>query len=303
MAKTHKSYKTLIPKHLHPQVEKLLDYLTYHPYGTPTECPHCSSKKFHKLGRIPRLHGDTINPQYHCTDCQSNFTQLTNTIFTGTYYLELWGELGKLYLSGLSRKIIYTKLSISTNTCYRYTKKINAFMQEKCPELYEWWHTHQFRKDLTFTAKIEQQANTFYDWLDHLINHREYNCPQCAGKMYKKDYKTPWPRFVCYPCKKFFNALDGTYFRGMLYIELWPKVAKHLIKGSTDTDIYRLYGIQTKTVSLWRKRFTEQMKALNLMELVQWVEWQSKRRLVQTKKHRYTAKQNIPKNKRQKATP
>lgn len=158
-------------------------------------------------------------------------------------------------------------------------------MQTDYPALYTWWCTHQKREDLTFTKKIAKQADTFYQWFDTLINSREYHCPKCHKKMHKKDYKTPWPRFICYPCNHHFNALDGTQLRGLLYIELWPKVAKCFIEGSTDTDIYNLYKIQTKTVSIWRKRFIEQMKALNLPDLVQWVEWQTRRRLIQTQNH------------------
>lgn len=281
MAKQQESYKTLIPKYLHPQVKKLLDYLIYYPFETPTQCPHCSSVKFHKQGKVLRKHGNTLNIQYYCNKCRRNFSQLTNTIFQHSYYLELWGTLAKLYFAGISNIKIRTVLNISANTFYRYTKKIDYLMREEYPALYEWWYTHQLREDLTFTAKIEDQANTFYKWLDHLINYRNYRCSECGGPVYKKDYKTPWPRFVCYPCKKHFNALNGTYFRGMLYIELWPDVARHLVNGCTDTDLYRLYGIQTKTASTWRKQFIEQMKALELLELVQWVEWQTKRRLIE----------------------
>ena len=277
MAKQPVSYQTLIPQHLHPQVEQLLDYLTYYPFEKPTECPHCGSIKFRiEPGVSTRI--DKSIDSYFCLNCRHWFNQLTNTIFMFSRFLSLWGELGKLYLAGLPSQKIADQLQITLMTTHNYRKKIDTYIQEQYPELFDWWNSHQHQVDLTLTSKVEKQKKAFLHWLDTLINCKDYHCPHCKGPLYRADYKKTHqiqrPYFVCYRCNYYFNALSGTVFENMMYLEIWSEYAKKLIEGYSNKQIQEIFKIGKNTAKKWRKLFKQQMMELGFNELVQWSKWQ-----------------------------
>lgn len=281
MVKQQISYKTLIPKHLHLQVEKLLDYLTYYPFEKPTECHHCGSVRFHlEPGNSSRI--DKSIASYFCLNCKHRFNQLTNSIFMFSRLLPLWGELGKLYLAGLPSQKIADQLQITVQSVHSYRKKIDAYMLEQYPELFNWWISHQHQVDLTLTNKVKKQKQAFLQWLDTLINRKDYHCPHCKGPLYRADYKKTHqiqrPYFVCYRCHYYFNALSGTVFENMTYIEIWSEYAKKLIEGYSNKQIQEMFKIGRGTASKWRRLFKQQMIELSFNELVQWSKWQRTQR-------------------------
>lgn len=273
------SYKELIPQNLHQEVERLIDYLEYFPFEDVTYCHHCNSSNFYPTGHYSRPNKQL--PQYYCMDCQKEFIQLTNTIFSRSWHLEKWGEIGRLYLKGLSATQVKEQTGISKSAVLLRFRAINQLMKESYPELYFWWHTHQERRDLSFSENVAKQASYFLKWLDELINRKDYTCPHCQHKLYKSYSKSIRPQFTCYRCNYHFNALNNTRFKRMIKIDLWIPYAQKLIEGYSLMDIERLVGISHKTGYTWKKVFISQIRDLQLNELLQWLTWQRKRRYAQ----------------------
>ena len=276
------SYKTLIPVSLHQEVEQLFDYLTYTPFEKPDACCRCESNQFYATGNYSRPNKQ--QPIYYCVNCKKQFTQLTNTIFNKSWHLEKWVYVGRAYLAGLSTIQIAQQTNVSTSAVLFRCKAIDRLMEEKYPKLYCWWQEHRERIDLRFTNDIKQQANTFLNWLDNLINKQNYTCPHCQQKMYKADNKSVRPNFVCYHCKYYFNPLNTTYFKGVKQIERWKPYAEKLMEGYSCKDLEQLIGVKNKTAVAWQHTFIAQMKLLGLTELIQWITWQRKRRYAQVSK-------------------
>lgn len=277
---TKDSYKTLIPKKLHWQLDQLIDYLDFFPFEKPSYCHYCDSTHIYATGHYSRPNKQL--PQYYCTDCKRDFNQLTNTIFARTWHLEQWGLIGRLHLAGLSAKQASQQTTVSIRGVQFRFKAINKLMQAEYPELYNWWHKHREREDISFSDKPDKQATFFFNWLEEIITKQDYNCPHCNKQLYKDDYKSLRPQFVCYHCKYYFNPLNATRLKRMHRIDLWLPYAKGLCDGYSDTDIEKLTGVHLRMTRRWRAMFIKQMQDLQLDELIQWLTWQRQRRHVQS---------------------
>lgn len=253
-----------------------MDYLTYYPFEKPTECHHCEASNFYRTSHFAR--GNKRIPVFYCQDCQRVFSKTTNTIFSNSWQIEQWGEFGKLYLAGVPIGQIAKQLNRSKHAINYRISSVNKVMQQQYPELYQWWDEHQRRVDLTLTEKVQQQANNFYQWLDTLIHKTDYTCNYCSRPLSKDKRKPHRPYFVCHPCKKSFNPLNGTQFKGTLFVDLWPEFAEWLINGASTRDMQQHFNLGENTFRRWRKLFIEQMKELGLNDFVYWSTWQNKRR-------------------------
>lgn len=291
---TKDNYKTLIPKRLHKEVENLLAYLESFPFEQPTYCHFCEAKTIYFLGKFSRP--DHQVPQYQCAACKRGFNQLTNTIFAQMWHLEKWGNVGTLFLAGLSTQLIANITGISNTAVLNRCKAINHLMQEQYPKLYQWWYKHYQRDDLTFSDIVQQQATFFLQWLDERINKKDYLCPECNQAMSKsgKD-DNHRPLFVCYRCRIYHNALGGTRLKGLTQIELWIPFVEKIIEGYSSQDIAKLTPVKSKTALRWRPVFLAQMQDLGLNQLVQWLTWQRKRRYSQVVKISHSLS-NLSKN-------
>lgn len=276
------NYKALIPKRLHIEVEKLLAYLDFFPFEKPNYCHYCESSNIYATGFYSRPNKQL--PIHYCTDCKKSFNQLTNTIFSRSWHLEQWGYVGRLYLAGTSVNDTARLTGISKRPVFFRFKAINQLMKDYYPELYLWWHNHRERLDLSFSNIPEKQAALFIKWLEELITKQDYTCPHCHQQLYKANYQSRRPQFVCYHCNFFFNPINNTPFKKMHHIDLWVAYARVLCEGYSNYDIEKLIGINHKLAQRWRAVFIKQMQELKLNELVQWLTWQRQRRYAQVTK-------------------
>lgn len=282
MSKSVNSYKTLIPKGLHHQVEGLLAYLECFPLEKPSSCPYCDSKSFYSIGSQQRPDLKLI--RYLCNYCGKSFTQLSNTIFHRTYDLEKWVDIARLHLSGLTKQEVAKATATTHRMVVFRCKAIEQHMQKEYPRLYTWWSKHQNRDDLAFTETVQKQATLFLDWLHERIVRRDYACPKCNKQMLKSSKTDLRPLFVCNGCRVYHNALSDTRLKGLLQIHFWIPFTLKLIEGYGSNDIVRLTNIKRGAAMSWRPVFIAQMRDLGLNELVQWIEWQRNRRCAQVLK-------------------
>lgn len=282
-------YKTLIPRNLHKQVDSLIDYLDFFPFEQPKQCPYCGSKSIHFSWHYSRPNQQL--GQHNCTNCKRNFNQLTNTIFARSWNLETWGQIGRLYLTGLSSIQIANITGFTKATATSRCKAINRLMEEDYPDLYEWWYNHHIRKDLRYSDIVQQQATYFLQWLHERINQKGQLCPLCSRPMSKRKRNKERPMFVCFNCKIYHSAFEGTRLKKLSLIEYWIPFAERLIDGYTCQDISALTSLKTSTALRWRPTFLAQIKDLGLNELSQWLTWQRRRRSAETKIKKFLAQQ------------
>lgn len=271
MIENTEGYKTLIPKRLHKQAQQLIAYLTDYPFQKPSECRHCGSENIELTGHFAR--DDKRLPQFFCLSCERYFCQTTNTIFFNSWYLDQWGAFGELYLAGYGIGEIAKILKRSIHAIRYRIDSTNQVMEEHYPELFTWWREHQQRKDLRLTEAVQQQAQSFFAWLDHLLYSTDYQCKYCGRPLFKDTTKPHRPYFVCHPCKKYFNPLNGTHFKRSLFPELWPVFAEHLINGMSTPEMEKILPLSPNALRCWRKLFIAQMQDLGLNDLVYWIEW------------------------------
>ncbi|MFD1260672.1 hypothetical protein [Entomomonas asaccharolytica] len=92
------------------------------------------------------------------------------------------------------------------------------------------------------------------------------------------------PLFVFNRCRVYHNALEGTRLKGPPQIHFWLLYAQQSIEGNGCKDINRLIKLGNAAAQSWRPIFILQMQDLGLTKLVQWIDWQRKRRCAQVLK-------------------
>ncbi|AZS49748.1 IS1 family transposase [Entomomonas moraniae] len=268
-------YYNLVPQDLHPELDAMLHYLDTYPFEKPSDCPHCGSKKLSDNGTNPT--SEIMN--YRCLDCYKGFNQLTGTCFAKSTFAHMhkWGDFARLRLSGEGIHAISVTLGMSTQGATKRDQRIKNLMQQQYPKLFAWWQIRQDWQELSLSPLIQQQADTFTQWLENLLNQTFATCPNCSKPHCKKLKQTHRPQFHCHRCNTSFNLLRNTEFHLVHYPELWLDYAKLLVQGYSDKDISNQLNIGQSLSNYWRHRFIKQMIEQGHEELVQWLIWQRKR--------------------------
>lgn len=263
-----------IPACYHADVKSLLYYLASFPYGTPRHCPHCGSATFYdNSDRHSRIRN------FRCKRCRKGFNQLTGTPFSGTRHLELWPIFAELRLAGDSLPTITRKLAISSNAATHRDRALHKIMAEDYPELSAWWIPHQARLDDVLSPAAQAEWQQFQSWLHDLMNRQSDVCPHCGSN--NNSRQSERPSFRCRPCDRTFNVLKGTPLDKLSQITQWPDFVAALVRGESDTDMHRQFGLCTATYAKRRQRFIQVIQQQGLHVLAEWIMWQRQRRYVQ----------------------
>lgn len=192
-------------------------------------------------------------------------------------HIELLGELGVLYLIGLSPYQISKKIHLAVNVIKSREKAILLLMQIDYPALYDWWINHYLYRDKAVTLVVKQQKEQFIGWLTHLLRPPKQDpCPVC-GKSNNICFSNGLPIMYCHNCRKTHRLISLTVLRNTNKSELWHDYAELLMLGATNREIAQSMDICTNVSSAWRKKFLKQMTLLGLHELVHWIVWQRNR--------------------------
>lgn len=282
---TKPDYYRIIPEHLYKDADALVDYVRYFPYQFPTECPYCGHHSFKQTGDM----NAAGQPRFNCHRCERNFSRLTGSYFAHMSHMELWPDFVIYRLSGLSFQKISRLLHISENACQIREKKLYQMMQDLFPDLFKWWRPHHEYKDRKVTEQVAKERSTFIKWLKSRIEQQTANCPLCGkfiaqrayvgGHYGKESQNKNRPYFECSRCRKSFSLFKDTPLDKLTHIDLWLPFARGLCQGKSNYQIMATLPkvIMKQTASNWRGKFIEQMKIMQLNELVFWLEWQRSR--------------------------
>lgn len=279
-------YYNIIPQSLWHEVDQLLDYVSFYPFLQPTHCKHCKSSNITFSNGRPNKNDLQL---YRCKTCRKRFNQVTGTVFMRMQHLALWGDFAKLRLSGKSTNQISELLGLATNQCNHRVKVLDQIMMTSWPNLYHWWKPHQDYIDHSFSPQVEQEYHYFIDWLEHIMKTPQTTCPHC-GRPNAKRKSSHRPLFYCGPCDKVFSILTNSPLKKLLHPERWIPYVKALIKGYSNKSIAKKFKVEEQVSANWQKKFIEQMKLLNLHELVNWITWRHSRSNAYTNKKRRTHK-------------
>lgn len=267
-------YYKVIPVSLHKEADALVDYVRYFPYQFPTACPFCSYHSFRQTTGV----NTAGEPRFVCYNCKRNFSQLTGTYFAQMKQMELWPDFVCMRLSGLSLIKIQDALGMSMHALTNREKVLHNIIRDLFPNLADWWLPHHQWQDRRLTSSVEEEKQTFMQFLDELLHKESIECNTCDGIMKRIEASKHRPYFVCHRCKSSTNLLATTELFRLDHIELWQPYVELLIKGESNTTIQQKLNISHVCALNWRKRFLRQMEAMNLTELVFWINWQWGRR-------------------------
>ncbi|WP_152562835.1 MULTISPECIES: hypothetical protein [unclassified Serratia (in: enterobacteria)] len=268
------NYHRFLPEELHQDADNLVDYFTYAPFEQPTACPYCGNPHF--------TGGRDDKKPYWCGRCQRAFSAHTGTPFANCRHHELWGAYAASRLSGLSWKKVSESIGLSTGACKYREKVFNQEMESQFPVLFQWWHAHQERHDLTLTPEVDVQHQQLQSWLEQLRTQPTATCPQCAAVSVR--VKETRPDFRCHHCQSSFSLLAGTPLVKTWYMELWPEFLNGLVTGESAWDLSRRLGVTNKRLYQWRRSFLQVMEDKGLDALLEWSRWQRSRRYSQVTK-------------------
>lgn len=267
-------YYKVIPTSLHKEADALVDYVRYFPYQFPNACPFCNYHSFRQTSGV----NTAGEPRFVCYNCKRNFSQLTGTYFAQMKQMELWPDFVNMRLSGLSLIKIQDALGMSMHALTNREKVLQNIIKDLFPNLADWWLPHHQWQDRRLTSSVEEEKQTFMQFLDELLHKETIKCDNCDGTMKRIEASKHRPYFVCHRCKLSCNLLSTTELFRLDHIELWQPYVELLVKGESNTMIQQKLNISHVCALNWRKRFLKQMEVMHLNELIFWINWQWGRR-------------------------
>lgn len=275
-------FKTIIPQSLWKQAYQLIEYVSTYPYIEPDSCKYCGSHYFSVFRGQRQLKCGI--PTYVCHDCKNRFSQITGSYFKGTHELASWKDLTCLRLAGKSTDYIATKIPISQPTVNQRVKLLEVIMQDKYPELYDWFKGHNDYVDHELSEQVEAEKLKFNQWLDEVIHTQQIQCPHCLRLINRMNTKNRFgvntkqrPLFACGRCRTTINLLADSPLKCILHMDKWQDFVKMMIAGESHYKMAKVLGISYKTAHEWNIKMLEQMRLMKLEKLIYWLTWQHRR--------------------------
>ena len=231
-----------LPQELHEHARMFLAWLEFVSVTDPEACPQCgSTKRKRRIAQGPR----SLRNVYTCYACARSYNSLTGTGLEGMRHAYLWHVHMTLRFAGWSIIAISDCLMMSVHGTSGWDSQFMAAMQDRFPQLHQWWSSHQSRDDLTMPERLQQQADDFIAWVEAM--------------------------------SKSTDCLEGNLLERMAYRSRWVPFARFWLRGAHDTDMQREFGMPNTATRSLRARY-EQAAREHYPELLQWVAWQRTRR-------------------------